>query len=130
MDAPRAFSMQLRGVTKSKCNMKSSQVDGELCMRHALGRLMALLTKHVNDLKLTGEPDAVTNILSELQKVVGELKVEWHVFTNCGIRHIQDHVARDVTLDQAQYAVNLRTTAHPQLTGSRPEVDQTFTDIT
>ena len=77
--------------------MKSSQVDGELCMRHVQGRLVAVLTKHVDDLKLTGEPNAVKNILAELQKVFGELKVEWHTFTNCGVRHIQDPVTKDIT---------------------------------
>ena len=27
VDAPRAFSLQLRGVTESKCNMQSSKID-------------------------------------------------------------------------------------------------------
>ena len=55
VDAPRAFSMQLRGVTETKCHMKSSQIDGELCMRHESGYLTAVLTKHVDDLKVTRE---------------------------------------------------------------------------
>ena len=83
VDAPRAFSLQLRGVTETKCHMKSSQIDAELCMRHEHGRLVAMLTKHVDDLKLTGDAGAVQSILAELQKVFGELKVEWHVFTKC-----------------------------------------------
>ena len=121
VDAPRAFSMQLRGVTEAKCHMKSSQIDGELCMKHEQGRLVAVLTKHVDDLKLTGEPKAVTTILSELQKVFGELKVEWHKFTNCGVRHIQCPVTKEITLDQIDYAGNLRRIVHPQLTSAKPE---------
>ena len=58
VDAPRAFSLRLRSVTENKCNMKSSKVDPELCMRHHHGssdltpRLLASLTKHVDDLKI------------------------------------------------------------------------------
>ena len=121
MDALRAFSMQLRGVTESKCKMKSSQVEGELCMKHTMGRLVALLTKHVDDLKLTGEPDSATKGLSELQKVSGELKVEWYTFTNCGVRHIQNQITKEITLDQIDYAANLRRIVHPQLQAAKPE---------
>merc|ERR1711873_46767 len=121
VDAPRAFSLQLRGVTETKCHMKSSQIDAELCMRHEHGRLVAMLTEHADDLKLTGDAGAVQSILAELQKVFGELKVEWHVFTNCGVRHVQDKVTREITLDQIAYANNLCCIAHPQLTGAKPE---------
>ena len=121
VDAPRAFSLQLRSVTEGKCHMKSSQIDAELCMRHELGVLVALLAKHVDDLKLTGKPDVVQKILAELQKVFGELKVEWYAFTNCGVRHVQDKVTKEITLDQVAYASNLRCIAHPQLTGSKHE---------
>ena len=41
-----------------------------------------MLIKHVDDLKLTGDPEPMKSILSELQKVFGELKVEWYTFTN------------------------------------------------
>ena len=89
-DAPRAFSIKLRKVTEEKCQMKSSQVDNELCMRHCNGRLTAAMTKHVDDLKGTGDSTTAQHILSELQKVFGDLKIKWYVFTNCGVRHIQD----------------------------------------
>ena len=115
VDAPRAFSIQLRGVTESKCNMNSSQVDGELCLRHIQNRLVAMLTKHVDDLKLTGDPDPMKSILSELQKVFGELKVEWYTFTNCGVRHIQNTITMEITLDQIDYAKSLCRIVHPQL---------------
>ncbi len=60
-------------------------------------------------------------ILAELQKVFGELKVEWHTFTKCGVCHIQCHMIHEITLDQTAYAINLRSIAHPQLHGARPE---------
>eukprot|EP00974_Lingulodinium_polyedra_P057765 5561925-Lingulodinium_polyedra.AAC.1 len=57
--------------------MRASLIDAELCMRHDLGKLMAILSKHVDDLELAGTPEAVKRILTELQKVFGKLKVEW-----------------------------------------------------
>ena len=63
--------------------MQSSKIDPELCLRHRAGALIALMTKHVDDLKLTGEAEMLNLILKELKQVFGELKVEWHVFTNC-----------------------------------------------
>ena len=35
---------------------------------------------------------------------------------------MQNNVTREITLDQIQYAGNLRTIVHPQLSGSRPEI--------
>ena len=85
------------------------------------GQLVAVLIRHVDDLKLTGQPEAVTIILAELQKVFAELKVEWYTFTNGGVRHMQDKVTREITLDQISYAGNHRTISHPQLTGAKPD---------
>ena len=49
--------------------MVSSWVDLELCMRHDNGHLTAAMTKHVDDLKLIGEPERVNQIQQALQKV-------------------------------------------------------------
>ena len=101
--------------------MKNSQIDNELCMRHEGGRLTVLITKHVDDLKTTGQAERVKTVLSELQRVFGELKVEWYVFTNCGVKHVQDQVTKEVTLDQIAYVGNLRAISHPQLTDGKEE---------
>ena len=61
------------------------------------------------------------SILSELQKVFGELKVEWYTFTNCGVRHIQNTITMEITLDQIDYAKNLCRIVHPQLVAAKPE---------
>ena len=79
------------------------------------------MTKHVDDLKGTGDSTTVQHILSELQKVFGDLKIEWYVFTNCGVRHIQDKITKEITLDQIQFANNLRVIAHSQISGSKPD---------
>ena len=57
-DAPRCFSLKLAQVTRTMCGLKPSTVNGELCMKHVVeaGRpkLVAIMTKHVDDLKLAG----------------------------------------------------------------------------
>ena len=55
-DAPRAFSIKLKTVTDEKCHMQASLVDPEMCVKHkATQQLIAMLTKHVDDIKMTGE---------------------------------------------------------------------------
>ncbi len=102
-----------------KCAMKPSYIDPELCIRHTDGETNSAMTKHVDDLKITGEPEYVKNILSALQAVFGELKIEWYAFTNCGVRHIQSKVTFQITLDETEYAANLRFISHAQLTGAK-----------
>ena len=75
VDAPRCFSLKLKQVT-DKIGMKSCTIDPELCIMHKqrssasssnqrnnLDTLVALMTKHVDDLKICGTKDAVTWIL-------------------------------------------------------------------
>ena len=51
--------MQLTGITSGDCWLHPSTVDGELCMKHekesGVMTLVALMAKHVDDLKLTGK---------------------------------------------------------------------------
>ena len=47
------------------------------------------MTKHVDDLKVCGKKSAVIWILAQIEKVFGQVKIEWHNFTNCGLRHMQ-----------------------------------------
>ena len=80
-----------------------------------------VISTHVDDLKGTGDSATVQHILSELQKVFGDLKIERYTFTSCGVRHIQCQVTKEITLDQIQFANTLRVIAHAQLPGSKPE---------
>ena len=73
-DAPRAFSMKRRKVT-DECKLVPSQIDNEFCMRHDGGRLVAVMSKHVDDLKLVGIRAIVVSILAAIQRVFGELKL-------------------------------------------------------
>ena len=134
VDAPRCFSMKLNLCTSKDCFMQSSSVDGEMCMLHVDEHqrppsspqdrvslievkkpvLVALLTKHVDDLKITGETSWVMWIITRLQDKFGKLKIIWDNFTNCGVCHgLLEDGSR--TLDQIQYANNLRLISHADL---------------
>ncbi len=54
-------------------------------------------------------------VLTDIQKVFVELKIVWKDFTNCGTRHIQNPITKEITLDQIEYTQNLRQIAHPEL---------------
>ena len=76
------------------------------------GKLIAILAKHVDDIKITGEREAVLTILKELEKVLGQLKIDWNSFTNCGVRQIQDPKTKAVTMDQEEYIAGIKLVIH------------------
>ena len=47
-------------------------------------KLVVIMTKHVDDLKLAGTTVEVTSVLQQIERVFGQLKIDWHNFTNCG----------------------------------------------
>ena len=131
-DAPRCFSIKLAKVTRDICGMIPCTADNELCMLHkpcpshqkdgkGTMRLVAVMTKHVDDLKVTGEKSVIIWILEQIQKVFGQLKIEWNNFTNCGVRHRQDPVSKTVTLDQDDYIKGIKLCVSSELTGKGSE---------
>ena len=80
-----------------------------------------LMTKHVDDLKIAGEPAVVQEVLLKLQETFGELKISKHSFLHCGVQHTQCPRTKEITLDQVAYATNLRGIAHSQLSSGKPE---------
>ena len=117
IDAPRAFSMKLAQVTEKICGLIPTSVDNELTAKHVNNQLVALLAKHVDDLKVCGFKKYVDLIFFEIGKVFGDLKVDRNEFTNCGVRHIQDPTTKEVTLDQIEYIKCLKPIIHPELSG-------------
>jgi len=112
VDAPRCFSLKLSKVT-TECDLVPSNVDQELCYLHDKdsGELVAIMAKHVDDLKIAGIKEIVLKILGVIEKVFGPMKVLWHNFTNCGVRHIQDPQTYEASLDQTEYISGMRTIA-------------------
>ena len=130
-DAPRCFSMKLAKVTKDMCGMMQCTVDNELCLLHKpIGsilaedgaravdrhfRLVAIMAKHVDDLKIAGDKATVIWILQQIEKVFGKLKIEWNNFTNCGVKHEQNTTTKEITLDQSHYISGIKVVVHDDL---------------
>ena len=129
VDAPRAFSLKLQMVTRDKCGLQPSTVDQELCYYHDNhGDLKLIMTKHVDDLKFAGDPAVIQTVMTEIQKVFGELKVNKYEFTNCGVRHVQCPKTLAVTLDQIHFANTLKPIAHPQVSSGADD-DEVGTEL-
>jgi hypothetical protein len=123
VDAPRAFSLKLAQVTQNVLDMQPTTTDEELVLKHnrQTGALEAVMSKHVDDLKITGSKETIAEIISELEKVFGSIKLEWHTFTNCGVRHVQDPTTNEVTLDQNEYIAALKPIATEGIRSRNPE---------
>ena len=90
-----------------------TKTDAELLTFHRDGNLLAILAIHVDDLKLTGEKSTIMEIVGHLQRTFGELIVQWHTFTNCGIRHIQDPETMEISSEQCEYIAALKQLPSP-----------------
>ena len=112
--------------------MTQCSVDNELCFLHeasssagclstkATKKLLAVMAKHVDDLKITGSRESIMFILKAIEKVYGELKIVENNFTNCGIRHIQDATTKEITLDQNEYVKGIHVISHPDMSSKGP----------
>ena len=86
-----------------------------------MGRLVCIMTIHVDDLKIAGEPHIVREILKVIEEVFGELTIQKGTFTNCGVQHTQNPITHEITLDQIHFISALRPISHPQLTAAASE---------
>ena len=119
VDAPRGFHLKLAKVTRGECNLVPTKTDGELLTLRTGGELKAILAIHVDDLKFAGDKDTIQWIVDKLQSVFGNLIVQWHNFTNCGIRHTQDPTTMEITLDQFAYVAAIKNIQHPAIKGAK-----------
>jgi hypothetical protein len=122
VDAPRAFSLKLADIL-TKLKLTPSRVDPEIWYLHRDNNLCLVMTKHVDDLKVTGPEEDIVYVFKAIESTFGAMKLNWSEFTNCGIRHVQDPKTYIITLDQIHYITTLRNIAHPQLTHGKPEDD-------
>ena len=100
-DAPKCFSMKLRRVTVDECGFTPLALEGELEVLYekqggARAYLTCILVKHVDDLKIAGEPHAVKRLMDALERTFEKLEVERGRFVHCGIHHVQDPHSNDV----------------------------------
>ena len=76
-----------------------------------------MIAKHVDDIKVTGEPQEVKLLMDELEHVFGKLTVTKDEFTNCGVHH-KKHQDGSITLDQNEYIQALMIIKHPELSNT------------
>ena len=92
-DAPRAFSLKLKNVTKNH-GLKETSFDKEFEIQDGLRT-----AKHVDDVNITGKEAVVGKYVKIVEQVFGECKVSKHNFTCIGVRH-QKLENGDDSLDQ------------------------------
>ena len=113
-DAPRAFSLKLRHLTK-RTGLRPTIYDPEFEMKTDL-----LTAKHVDDINMTGTEKEIDKYTTEVEKVFGKCKLNKHQFTNCGVQYTKEKNG-DVVLDQDAYIKTLRPIVHDELTGKSPD---------
>jgi len=119
-DAPRAFSMKLRQLTKG-AGLRPTIYDQEFELKSGL-----LTEKHVDDINMTGTEEEVERYTHQIEKIFGKCKLNKHQFTNCGVQYTKMENG-DVVLDQDAYIKTLRPIVHPELTGKDPDALATKT---
>ena len=133
--APRAFSLKLQRITQgAQCRMRSTTNDRELETRHDSGVLTAMAAKHVDDIKLGGQPRVIKEIIQALESEFGKLTHALESFTNTGVRQKRLSYG-SVTMDQDEYIAALRPIVFPDMIvapGEReatPELSELFRSL-
>ena len=123
-DAPRAFSLKLRTVTRS-LGLKPTSYDQEFETSQNL-----LTAKHVDDVNMAGEEDTIDKYVKAVEGTFGTCKLNRHSYTNCAVRYTKTedghaHSYQDGCIKQ------LRPIQHPELTGMNAEAKaiNTATDM-
>eukprot|EP00439_Symbiodinium_sp_Y106_P049299 s2398_g6.t1 len=116
-DAPRAFSLKLARYTRDpKIGLEPTLYDSELEVKFREGRIVLMLAKHVDDLKVAGEPQEVDRLIQHLESGFGKLAYSEKQFTNCGLRHTRMDDG-SIQMDQDEYISAMKQIRHPELTG-------------
>ena len=116
-DAPRAFALKLAQFTRSEAiGLRPSLYDSELELKHVGGHLVLLLVKHVDDIKIAGEPREVDTLVAHLESGFGKLAYQENTFTVCGLTHVR-HSDGSIEMNQDAYLAAMRPIQHPELTG-------------
>ena len=119
-DAPRAFSMQFRRATKA-FGLVSSLIDSELELLYKEGQLCMMILKHVDDVKMAGPKEQIEALVKHLSQTFGKLTTEWHNFTFCGIKHVQDPSNKEITLDQTAFLTAIKPMSQPEVMTGQSE---------
>ena len=88
-DAPRLWNMALLRVL-SKAGLHRCQTDRQLFVKHDVGKLVLLVSTHVDDLKITGLQRQMQALMSCLTGHFDELKTATDNFEHLGLKHTKN----------------------------------------
>ena len=91
-DAPRLWALALKRVLL-KLQLQPLLADPQLFAKHRGGKLVALLSIHVDDLKITGIDSETKAIISGLKQEFDALKIEKDNFERLGLKHSLEAMA-------------------------------------
>ena len=117
-DAPRGWRKKLH-ISLLKLGGTALRTDQAMYYWHdqKTGKLVMLLSAHVDDLKITGTAGMIEMVLSSLTAMFGKLKVQRKHFEHCGVMYDQDKDFT-ITTHQNHYVLGLKA------------VDMTTVDVT
>ena len=98
--------MQFRRATTAFGLVELLYKDGQLCM---------MILKHVDDVKMAGPKEQIEALVKHLSQTFGKLTIEWHNFTFCGIKHVQDPKSKEITLDQTAFLAAIKPMSQPEV---------------
>ena len=111
-DAPKAWRMMLH-VYLSELQGKQLLVDRQIYMWHdENNKLTMLVSTHVDDMKVTGDPAWIKWLCFELEKKVGKLTIKHKSFEHCGVQHEQREDG-SIIMHQNHYVKQLKAIALP-----------------
>ena len=126
-DAPRMWRKRLHQLL-TEYGMKALQSDNSVYCLWSSGRLVLILSTHVDDLKGGGTEEATKGLFSHLEKAVGAGTLDWLNFEHCGVKHYQDKGLGEIVQCMDHYVQQLRKISSSELTlKSDPEAPASVT---
>ena len=120
-DAPRAWRVKLHAVL-AELGGTSLRVDPQLYLWRSDGKLTAVVSTHVDDLKMAGEEQVIAYIIQRLEERFGSMKVQEGKFEHCGIVNEQDEFG-DIDLHQNPYVDQIKPLEAKHLERHSDETD-------
>ena len=113
-DAPRAWRKKLHLIL-TEWGMYQLYADSQLYAKHEKGKLVCLLSTHVDDLKGGARRSTAEALIKFVETKVGKCKQQWNCFTHTGIEHEQTE--KGIYTHQAGYSATIKPIANELLNG-------------
>ena len=128
-DAPLLWNLKAVLVLVSELQYIRSSHDSCLFYRVSEGRVVVVISLHVDDTLATGELWALTELHQDLEKRFGAMKAEKNSFRHFGV-DISRNSNKDVQMCQKNYIANLKPISRKKEKGRTVESDANTSEIT